>query len=85
VAVIRWFNRTGLFDRRNSKRQRHAGTNLEPAGSQPVPNSYPGRHRTSRALATSEQAAWHLQRQADAELSCSAADLWSAGFPRQRR
>jgi hypothetical protein len=79
VAVIRWFNRTGFFDRRNRRRQRLAGTSLGPESSQPIPNSCPGRQGTGRALATSEQAAWHLQRQADAELACSAADLWFAG------
>jgi hypothetical protein len=49
-------------------------------------NGCPRRHGTGRALATIEQAAWHLQRQADADLSGSAADLWSAGsITRQRR
>jgi len=50
-----------------------------------IPNGCRGRYGTGRALATSEQAAWHLQRQAHAELSCSAADLWSAGSITRRR
>jgi hypothetical protein len=79
VAVVRWPSRAGFSGRRNRRRQRLAGTSLGPESSQPIPNICPRRRDTGRALATSEQAAWHLQRQADAELSCSAADLGFAG------